>query len=198
MKTSTKKAEKALCYGLPLALAIGAIAPATAAPVCFEAEAAAEISAPMVAVSKSDKQDDDACLAAASGKAYLAVPEGAGKPPKVTTAKAVIPFEVPRDGEYRLWCRVWWLDECGNSISMNVDEAKPFTFGQDTTYKRWHWVKAPPRLKQLDLEKGTHTLTLHNREDGVRIDQILLTTSRRRIPIDVEPITFTSAPKAQH
>jgi hypothetical protein len=57
---------------------------------------------------------------------------------------------------------------------------------EDSTYKTWHWVHSPPRLPQLALPAGPCTLTVQNREDGVRIDQLLLTTDRRYIPVDIE------------
>ncbi len=72
---------------------------------------------------------------------------------------------------------------------MSVDGNRSFSFGQDGTFKCWHWVKGPRRLKQLELKKGVHTLKLMNREDGVRVDQILLTTDRRYVPVGTEQAT---------
>jgi len=112
-----------------------------------------------------------------------------GRPPEVTTAEAVLRFAVEREGTYRLWCRVWWLDECGNSLTLVIDKSEPFVFGQDTTYKVWHWVRAPKRLGQLTLSEGEHTLTIRNREDGVLIDQILVTRNPRYVPVGIETVT---------
>ena len=123
----------------------------------------------------------------ASG-AYLEIPEGAGNPPKVTAGKAVFSFEVPEDGQFTLWCRVWWEGECSNSFTVTVDDQPGFLFGENATYKVWHWVKYPVSrtTAPVRLTKGRHTLTFHNREDGVRLDQVLLSADRRFVPVDIE------------
>ena len=163
----------------------------TAGPICFEAEAANKLTDPMQVTTEQDASEKEkTIISEASGKAYLAIPQGVGKPPKVK-GDARITFEVPKDDTYYLWCRVWWNDECGNSVSISIDDSRPFSFGQDTTYKSWHWVKSPPRIKQLELSAGRHTLVIANREDGVRIDQVLLVSSKRYVPVGIEPVTYT-------
>ena len=89
--------------------------------------------------------------------------------------------------------RVWWEGECSNSFTMSLDDGLPFVFGEDATYNSWHWVKAPSRLKQLTLSKGKHKLTIKNREDGVRLDQVLFVMDKNHVPVDVEPVTVTSS-----
>ncbi|MDD3543855.1 MAG: hypothetical protein PHG96_00680 [Kiritimatiellae bacterium] len=152
---------------------------AAGAKICFEAETAELIEAPMVLVTNG--------IEGASG-AYLEIPEGAGNPPKVTDGKAVFAFEVPSDGIFTLWCRVWWEGECSNSFTVQSDDGAAFLFGEDATYKVWHWVKYPVArtTAPLRLSKGRHTLTFRNREDGVRLDQILLSADRRFVPVDIE------------
>ncbi len=161
-----------------------ALTPAQAADrVCFEAEDADTIVRPV------EMADAGPMVADASGNRVLAIPQGAGSPPDVG-GRATFTFSVPSDGYYQLWCRVWWEDGCGNSLGMKIDDHAEFTFGQDGTYKTWHWVKAPPRLRQLNLEAGKHTLTMTNREDGVAIDQILLVKSKRYVPVAIETPTM--------
>lgn len=158
------------------------------APVCFEGESAIQVSEPME-ISSADTAEDNVrqtALKKASGGKALEVPQGKGNPPEVTTGKAEYAFEVDADGDYFLWCRVWWLDECANSFTMNIDNARSFTFGQDATYKTWHWVKAPSRLKQLSLSKGKHKLVVACREDGAMLDQVVLTTNKRYVPVGIE------------
>ncbi len=147
--------------------------------ICFEAETAELIEAPMVLVTNG--------VEGASG-AYIEIPEGAGNPPKVTSGKAVFTFEVPADGVFTLWCRVWWEGECSNSFTVQVGDHPAFLFGEDATYKVWHWVKYPVArtTAPLRLSKGRHTLVFHNREDGVRLDQVLLSADRRFVPVDIE------------
>jgi hypothetical protein len=159
-------------------------------PVCFEAESATKIEPPMELVREGARSDADSvkALKEASGHCYLEIAEGKGNPPKVTTGSAAFAFEIAEPGDYILWCRVWWGDECGNSFTMKIDAAVPFSFGQDATYKSWHWVKSAS-VQQLSLSKGRHTLEIHNREDGVRVDQVLLVKDRRYVPVDIEPVT---------
>lgn len=147
--------------------------------ICVEAESATAYEAPMVILTNG--------LPGASG-AYLEIPEGAGNPPKRVEGKASFTFEVPEDGLFTLWCRVWWEGECSNSYTVNVDEQPGFLFGEGATYKTWHWVKYPVSrtVAPIHLDKGRHTLTFHNREDGVRLDQILLSADKRFVPVDTE------------
>lgn len=157
-------------------------------PVCLEAENAAALSQPMVVIDARQKQGRPVARGASADR-YLEIPQGSGNPPKMTNGQAVLEFRVNDSGMYYLWCRVWWLDECGNSLSMNVDGGPAFTFGQDATYKTWHWVRAPRRLKQLKLKPGEHRLRIRNREDGVKLDQVLLTADKRYVPVGVEDVT---------
>lgn len=160
--------------------------------VCLEAESAATVVAPMRSVDRNTAPPSDVkILAKASGNGYLEIPQGAGDPPEQTNAMAIVNFSVQKAGEYYLWCRALWYDQCGNSVSMSIDGQKPFTFGQNGTYEVWHWVKSPPRLKQLVLSAGPHKLTIGNREDGIRIDQILFTSNRRLVPVDIEKVTHS-------
>ena len=147
--------------------------------LCLEAEAAQSLEAPVAAVSNG--------VAGASGT-YLEIPEGAGNPPKRDAGKAVFKLDIPEDGLYTLWCRVWWEGECSNSFTVGFDDQPAFLFGEDATYKAWHWVKYPVSrtVPHVKLAKGPHTLTFKNREDGVRLDQVLLSADKRFVPVDIE------------
>jgi hypothetical protein len=163
------------------AAGLGGAVTAAGHRVCFAAVTAGTVEAPMVAVTNG--------VPGASGP-YLEIPEGAGNPPKVEKGKAVYSLDIPADADYVLWARVYWDDECGNSFTVAVGDQPGFVFGEDATYKAWHWVKYPVSrtAKPIRLTKGKHSLTFHNREDGVRVDQILLTTDRRSVPVDIEPV----------
>ncbi len=162
--------------------------------ICFEAEAAHSIEPPMRVVRLADPPEGAKPVPGASGDAYIEIPAGSGNPPEVNAGKAVFEIEIPAAGFYTLWARVYWDDECSNSLSVQIDDGPRFLFGQTATYKTWHWVRSPPRLAVMNLEPGRRRITFHNREDGVRIDQILLTRNRRLIPVDIEPVTLELAP----
>ena len=157
--------------------------------VCLEAESCAQITAPMRVVNALDATNASTAVAGASGDKYLEIPKGAGHPPQVNEGDARLSFELEQDGDYILWCRAYWLSECNSSFTMAVDDALPFTFGKDATYNVWHWVKAPPRLKQLTLTKGKHVLTIKNRQDGVKLDQVLFVLDKRYVPVGIEELT---------
>ena len=158
---------------------------ATAATLLIEAEDAAALEPHFTRIEAATPPAGILPVPDASHGTYLAVPQGAGNPPDVTGGKAVFQVDIPEEGLYTLWLRAYWDDSCGNSVSIQLDNRPAFML-EDSTYKTWHWVRSPPRLVPLQLAAGPATLTLHNREDGVRIDQILLTTDRRRVHVGIE------------
>ena len=147
--------------------------------VCWEAESAKILEPPAVRLSTGCE--------GASG-AFVEIPEGAGNPPARNEGKAVYEIEISETGSYWLWARVWWNGECSNSFTVTIDDKTPFLFGEDATYRTWHWVKYPVSrmAKPVSLEKGRHTVVFANREDGVRVDQILLSSDRRFVPSGIE------------
>lgn len=154
-------------------------AQAAGVKICLEAETATSRELPMSVMTNG--------IPGASG-AYLEIPEGAGNPPKLMAGKACFEIEVPEDGLFTLWCRVWWEGECSNSFTVQVDDQPGFLFGEDATYKTWHWVKYPVSrtVPPIRLAKGKHVVTFHNREDGVRLDQVLFSADKRFVPVDIE------------
>jgi hypothetical protein len=170
---------------LASAMAGFTLVPARAGTMLIEAEGAVSLEPPFVRVEAANPPPGLMPVPDASRGAYLAVPQGAGNPPDVTGGKAVFEINIPQDGLYTLWLRAYWDDSCGNSVSVQIND-RPVFMIEDSTYKTWHWVRSPPRLVQLQLPAGPATLTLHNREDGARIDQILLTTDRRHVPVGIE------------
>jgi len=147
--------------------------------ICFEAESAKSIEEPMCLVSNRIKN--------VSGAA-ISIPEKAGNPPKLCKGAASYTFDLRKKGSYTLWCRVWWNGECSNSFTARINDNPPILFGEDATYKTWHWVKYPvsrtsPKIK---LEAGKQTLKIENREDGIMVDQIILSADKRFVPVDIE------------
>ena len=153
--------------------------------IVIEAETASAVEAPFAVVAA----DTPGMKPGASG-GYLEIPPGKGKPPedKEKIAKAVFNFEVAEEGSFVLWLRVWCDGECNNSFNAKFDDGPRFLIGEDPTFKVWKWVKYPvPRNAPLTkLAAGSHTLTLYHRQDGIRVDQILLTTDKRYVPVEIE------------
>lgn len=146
--------------------------------ICFEAEDAAEFKAPVKVVEITDKAE----LPKVSKGKIIEIVQGAGEGSKVG-GHAKYKLDLKEDGTYYLWARCWWIDSCGNSFNVKIGDKPVFTLGNDGTYKSWHWVKAKVQLK---LKKGQYVLELGNREDGIKVDQIMITNDRRLIPVDIE------------
>lgn len=146
--------------------------------ICFEAEDSEDIKKPIKITEPEDKEN-------ISGKKCLEVYQGAGEGSKVG-GECSYKFTLSEDGEYILWARVWWFDSCGNSFSVSFNKGPAFVFGNDRTYKNWHWVKSVMKLK---LKKGTNSITIKNREDGIKIDQFLITNDDQLIPGGIEEST---------
>ncbi len=146
--------------------------------VCFEAEDSKELKAPVKIVEVTDKAE----AAKVSGSKIIEIEQGAGEGSKVG-GLAKYKIELKQEGTYYFWARCWWLDSCGNSFGMKIGDKPEFIMGNDGTYKSWHWVKAKISLM---LEKGVYDLEINNREDGIKIDQILITSDRKLIPVEIE------------
>jgi hypothetical protein len=135
----------------------------------------------------------------ASGKKCIEIKDGKGKPggkkPGGGTypsefGKVVCTFSIPADRTYRLWGRRWWKDACGNTLTFQIKgdasvpiiNSKEFNkagqdhiFGNDASYNpdiglAWKWTKG----FDYSFKKGSYTIIIKNREDGVKLDQILL------------------------
>jgi len=146
--------------GLLLALAGSS---ARGATVCFEAEHANSADYPFVIDSPPG----------ASGGLALAVPQGAGDALafRGRPGAALYKVPLPAAGTYALWLRVWWSDGCGNSVVVRMGQEPPVD-AVDNVFERWHWVRAG----SWALPAGVVEIRLQDREDGVYIDQLLLTT----------------------
>jgi hypothetical protein len=119
----------------------------------------------------------------------LRIPDKKGVPPEgqepdMKYGGATYEVQVAAPVTCKIWVRAWWEGSCGNTVCVRLGEqGKILTVGNDGTYDAWHWLEVPGKF---DLETGTVTLYLLNREDGIRIDQILLTNDMEYFPQGVE------------
>jgi len=99
-------------------------------------------------------------------------------------------FEAPRDDTYYVNLHAKWLDSCGNSVWVKIDDGT-YTNLEDEwgkigekNYKwEWHQVLAGGEAKTFELKKGKHTLVMALREHGMWLDKWLITTDAFR-PIE--------------
>ena len=165
------------------ALAVVASAAGTAlaagnAKVCFEAEGAASVESPLRKALPGVKKK------AHSGRGYIDIPWDQNKTKGI--GKATYRVNVKTAGTYYLWARTFWANGCGNSIGVSVNGSGEKILGEDGTYDKWHWVGGTARVA---LKAGANTIVLHNRETGVRIDQIFLCQDGDYTPTGPRPVT---------
>jgi len=122
----------------------------------------------------------------ASGGKYteypLRRPHATSENPEIKGDGGYVLFKVsvPEQGNYKLWLRTWWYDACANSFFVIVDDKPAVVAGGDATYRSWQWrdIKQP-----YALTAGVHTIKVQNREDGARLDEILLANDDRWKPV---------------
>lgn len=97
--------------------------------------------------------------------------------------KAFYEFETKRDDEFYICLRAKWMDSCGNSVWVRIDD-KPYVGVEDeigkiddSNYKwMWHPVTEMAKIKGFKLSAGKHVLELNTKEDGPMFDKVLIST----------------------
>jgi len=113
-----------------------------------------------------------------SGGSFMTIPEsfgddydGNGSP----NAKVNYKLKVETSGTYKIWLRSYGANDTSDSFYVQTDggskEAKAFIAGD------WRWVKV-----SRYLSAGEHTLTISLREDGAKLDKILITSDSSFTP----------------
>jgi len=120
----------------------------------------------------------------ASGGAYVHVPDDHSDEPYVLEGLVRIPFELPQAGVYVFWARVMGLDGASNSFYVLLDDSPPFEWDFKVPRKgtpKLGWTRIPA-LDGVPLRAGGHQVIVRSREDGARLDKIVITNDR-----DTEP-----------
>ncbi len=122
---------------------------------------------------------------AASGITYLEATrsdrdwDGTGSPP-VNTGSAAINVTVDESGRYAVGAHMYYLSLDANSFWLRVDDQPAVKMGnEDGGYDQWKWVgwrdgDAGNRTV-IDLDQGSHTIQILGREEGTRIESIIVT-----------------------
>ncbi len=151
--------------------------------VTWEAEDAAKIEEPFKKRT-GERADKRPKPQTNSGAGWVEIPDkanGSKKEGEGTDLPGVARFKVnvPAAGAYIIWGRVLWPDGCGNSFWVLKEGRPRQVLGEDGTYDAWHWR---PCSTKLPLTKGVNVIEVRNREDGVLLDQLQITTDTRRAP----------------
>jgi hypothetical protein len=122
----------------------------------------------------------------ASQGQFIHTPNGKGShyTPGETTG-AVYSVSILQPGEYVLWGRVQAPTEGDNSFFVQVDDGFN-NLWECNPGGKWHWDTVNNRGKadpvKFFLTEGIHTITLKVREDGTKLDQMVLTNDLSFIP----------------
>ena len=123
----------------------------------------------------------------ASSGDYIFVPEGKGNvwEPRQDGGYIEYVFEVPASGEYVIWGRVKAVDTNNDSFFVSIDEAE-YALWDTRISNAWVWDQVANRGGDNPvvyyLEAGQHTLIFKQREDGTKLDRILVTNDMEYIP----------------
>ena len=105
---------------------------------------------------------------------------------------AIYKVNISQVGEYVLWGRVQARDGRNNSFFVQIDD------NEDNLWEieigdLWHWDKVSHRVIRFGrydsmhsvrflLLPGTHTIKVKLREDGTKLDKLLLTNDTNFVP----------------
>jgi len=89
-----------------------------------------------------------------------------------THSTATSTITVPAAGTYKVWSRIMAPNTTNNSYSLQIDNGSAAVIGDTAvSANTWVWVA---RSGNVSLSAGSHTLKLTNRENGVKVDKVLL------------------------
>lgn len=132
----------------------------------------------------------------AFGGKYIHVPQGVNTRSPVEQATARV--EVPADGTYTLWVRLYGPHGDADAMYAWIDETPPVRF-YTPTQEEWHWLK----VQTYNLSAGAHVLKVGHGEVGARVDALYLTDGDEAPPesmpftvlIEAETLRLTDALK---
>ena len=103
---------------------------------------------------------------------------------------------VPDSGAYLLWARAMGLGWNQNSFWVSVDGAPPIHYEIGQFGGQWTWGWEPVHAENqpvapFTLSAGTHTVVFSSRENGSRLDALLLVNRSDYIPTEYLPCNTT-------
>jgi polygalacturonase len=135
---------------------------------------------------------------AAWGGRYVTVASGnnsSGSAP--SNGSTVIPFSVPSAGTYRLWGRVIDPANTDDSFWVRVDGGAWINWNDIPLGAAWHWARvtndaSSDAVVTVSLAAGSHTVSFAYREDGARLDRVIITDDANLVPANDPPPPPTS------
>ncbi len=119
--------------------------------------------------------------ATASGGKFIHVPNGTGSSTSTPGSGLASYFlKVPATGIYVLWGRVIAPSGSDDSFFAQINDGADIRWDL-VNGATWHWTKLNASFA---LVTGTHVIKIKQREDGARLDQLILTSDPDFIPAD--------------
>jgi polygalacturonase len=124
----------------------------------------------------------------ASGGHYIAVAAGTNSNSAApSNGSSVIPFNVTGAGTYKLWGRVMAPTNKDDSFWVRVDGGTWVNWNDITSGGSWHWANVTNDASSdapilVNLAAGAHTISFAYREDGTRLDRVLVTNDLNLVP----------------
>jgi hypothetical protein len=127
-------------------------------------------------------------LTGATGGGYMTLlPDIDAQTTEGTELRYIISITDP--GTYHLWLRGYAPNAAGDSVTITLENMATLSVSGHSLSgfvpRNWAWANTPlsgtPATFEI-LEPGLYTLRLQSREDGLRLDRILLTTDGGYIP----------------
>jgi hypothetical protein len=126
--------------------------------------------------------------ASAVGGKYLTVAPGNNSMSVApATGRATFPFTLAAAGTFKLWGRVIAPTASDDSFWLIMDGGTPILWNDIAPGSTWHWGVARDsgrsnQLVQLGLAAGDHVLQVAYREDGAKLDRLLITNDNAFTP----------------
>jgi hypothetical protein len=179
MHTLTARArDTAGNEGTSPAVTVTVTAPAFAY-VWREAESANSITAPLQNLADT----------LASGGRYITVaPNNNSQAAPPAGGRMTFNFSVPTAGMYKVWGRVQAPTNGDDSFWVIMDGGTPVNWNNIPIGAAWHWddvhngAATGNPLVTFNLTAGNHTLVIPYREDGTKLDKILITNDSAFVP----------------
>lgn len=120
-----------------------------------------------------------------AGDGYVTTQDdGTGNGSWATTDSLGYDLVIQTDGTYHIWMRISQAGGAGNSAYVGVDGTQVGGTFDNGSGSGWVWKEAGGTVA---LTAGDHVFDLRRREDGYRVDRILLTTDGALIPTGEGP-----------
>jgi hypothetical protein len=127
----------------------------------------------------------------ASSGSYIWVPEGQrdNYGTAANGGSAKYRFQIDEEGDYLVWGRILAANDQSDSFFVAVDSGS-YARWDVPRAQGWSWDVAA----SVHLAAGEHTLTILNREDGTRLDRILITSDAAYVPAGAGETVQTPPP----